>query len=52
MQNMVQVSGGAKSELGTGGPGCPLRQTVVTAWRVGAAHLAIRGCEFFFVATN
>ena len=20
-------------------PGCPLRQTVVTAWRVGAAHL-------------
>ena len=29
------------------GPGCPLRQTVVTAWRVGAAHLATRGCEFF-----
>ena len=29
-------------------PGCPPRQTVVTAWGVGAAHLATRGCEFFF----
>ena len=34
------------------GPGCPPRQTVVTAWGVGAAHLALRGCEFFFVAIN
>ena len=31
------------------GPGCPPRQTVVTAWGVGAAHLAIRGCEFFLL---
>ena len=44
--------GGAWRSEKIDGPGCPPRQTVVTAWGVGAAHLALRGCEFFFVAIN
>ena len=34
------------------GPGALQDKTVVTAWGVGAAHLATRGCEFFFVRTT